>query len=79
MRVILVDESIFTEDIKILHDVLDESLNNFKKLKNGMEEKELSDVIKTINEVSDVLKDLSKKNFQDAKVSSILFDISKNN
>lgn len=76
-RLILVQESIFTEGIAGMHDELDKTIEtlDIENLKNGIEEDEYKDRIKDLKEISYAMKCLSKKNFQDAIISMTNFEI----
>jgi hypothetical protein len=74
-KLILVEENIFTEDIAILHNELNKSIDtlNINNLISGIERDDYLDTIKKLRDISDALKDLSNKRFQDVKVNTIFF------
>lgn len=76
-QLILIEENIFTEDMLTLHDALERSINvlNINNLKSGITEEEYSNIIKDLNNISNALKKLSEKNFNDAKISTTILEL----
>lgn len=64
-RVVVIPESILTEDMETLHLKITECINilNINNLSDGIETEELTKAIENLKEISDVLKYFSRKDF----------------
>ncbi|OOB75111.1 hypothetical protein AXF41_10065 [Clostridium haemolyticum] len=74
-NVILVDEFIFTQNIKQLHNTLNESLNVLNDLTKGVNSGKYKNAINNLKTINQVLKNLSKKDFYNAKLDSLALNV----
>lgn len=74
-RLVFVEEDIFTKDMLKLYEELDKCIKNLSlsRLKNGIEEENFLKNIGKLEEIRYVLKDLSQKKFNDARINPIFF------
>lgn len=78
-RVILVDESIFTNNIKKLHNSLNDCITNLNNLTNGINKETYKNTLEDLKTINQVLRKLSYKKFEVAKSFQLQLLISKSN
>jgi len=78
-RVLLVNESIFTEEMKIIVNSINMSITTITKIKEGVELKEYDQAIHNLRVTCGILENLIDKKFMEARVRTRLIEKHSNN